>query len=53
MRYCALRAKGSEFHDNNRMIDFVAQEEKLRTDVPDNSKRAYTQICYTLGTPNA
>ena len=39
----------SEFHDNNRFIDFVRNEEKLRKEVPDSNKRAYTKLKYTLG----
>ena len=42
-------AMRSEFHDNNRFIDFVKHEEQLRKDVPDSSKRAYTRIRYELG----
>ena len=38
----------SEFHDNNRAIDFVRHEEQLRKDVPNSSKRAYTKLTYTL-----
>lgn len=39
----------SEFLDNNRFIDFVAQEEKIKRDVPDSSKRAYHKVKYRLG----
>jgi len=39
----------SEFLDNNRFIDFVEQEEKLRKEVPNSSDRAYKKITYTLG----
>lgn len=39
----------SEFEDNNRAIDFVRHEEKIRKDVPDSNKRAYTKVVYTLG----
>lgn len=38
----------SEFYDINRFIDFVSAEEKLRQDVPDSSKRAYTNLVYRL-----
>ena len=41
----------SEFHDNNRFIDFVRTEENLRKDIPNSSKRAYTKVMYTLGLP--
>lgn len=41
--------KPSEFHDNNRFIEFVRQEEQLRKDVPDFNERAYKKIRYTLG----
>lgn len=40
----------SEFHDNNRMLDFVANEERIRKEVPDSNKRAYHKAQYTLGT---
>lgn len=39
----------SEFLDNNRFIDFVRHEEKLRKEVPDSSTRAYKKLVYTLG----
>ena len=39
----------SEFHDNNRFIEFVRNEEQLRKEIPDSSTRAYKQISYTLG----
>ena len=39
----------SEFHDVNRMIEFVRHEEQLCKDVPDHSERAYKQITYTIG----
>lgn len=39
----------SEFHDNNRFIEFVRQEENIRNNIPDSTKRAYTKIKYTIG----
>ena len=39
----------SEFHDNNRFIDFVRNEEQLKKEVPGHSERAYKKIAYTLG----
>lgn len=39
----------SEFFDNNRFIDFVANEERLIKDEPDADKRAYKKYTYTLG----
>jgi len=39
----------SEFHDNNRAIDFVRMEENLRKEVPDYNARAYKKVTYTLG----
>jgi hypothetical protein len=39
----------SEFHDNNRKIDFVAYEENFRKKVQGSSAQAYTKISYTLG----
>ena len=38
----------SEFHDVNRFIEFVRQEEAIRAEIPD-SKRAYAARAYTLG----
>ena len=38
----------SEFFDNNRFIDFVMNEEKLRKEVPNSSDRAYKKISYKL-----
>lgn len=39
----------SEFYDNNRFIEFVRNEEKLRKEMPNSSDRAYSKIIYTLG----
>jgi len=39
----------SEFHDINRMIEFVRKEEAIKKDIPDPSKRAYTKKTYKLG----
>jgi hypothetical protein len=39
----------SEFHDNNRAIDFVRNEERIRTAFPDSSARAYHKETYTIG----
>lgn len=39
----------SEFFDNNRFIDFVEQEEKIRKEIPDSSTRAYRDIVYEIG----
>jgi hypothetical protein len=39
----------SEFHDNNRYIDFARHEEAIRAEIPDGSKRAYAKRSYTLG----
>lgn len=41
----------SEFHDVNRMIEFVANEERIIAEIPDASARAYTRQTYTLGAP--
>lgn len=41
----------SEFLDNNRFIDFVLNEERLRTEVPESSKRGYQRLTYVLGAP--
>lgn len=39
----------SEFQDINRFVEFVRYEEKLKVDVPNSSRRAYTKSVYTLG----
>ena len=39
----------SSFHDINRFIDFVAEEERLKRDMPSSTKRAYHKLTYTLG----
>jgi hypothetical protein len=41
--------KRSEFHDNNRAIEFVRNEERIRRETPESSKRAYRKVTYTLG----
>ena len=38
-----------EFLDVRRCIQFVAQEETLRSGLPDSSQRAYKRVSYTLG----
>ncbi len=40
--------KCSEFTDNNRMIQFVYNEEKIRKEVPDYNKRGYAKYTYTI-----
>lgn len=39
----------SEFHDVNREIDFVRHEERIRSEFPNSSKRAYAKVSYTIG----
>lgn len=39
----------SEFHDNNRAIDFVRHEEQIRKDYPDSNARAYHKVAYMVG----
>lgn len=39
----------SEFKDINRYIEFVRNEEEVIQQVPNDSKRAYFKISYTLG----
>ncbi len=39
----------SEFQDNNRFVDFVRHEERLRQEVPSSNERAYKRLSYTLG----
>ena len=49
--YYCVEAEGytaSEFTDNNRMIQFVANEERIRKEVPDYNKRAYSKQSYTI-----
>ena len=41
--------KRSAFHDNNRAIEFVSNEERIRRETPESSKRAYRQVTYTIG----
>ena len=38
----------SEFYDNNRAIEFVENEERIRRDIPDTDQRAYHQESYTI-----
>ena len=38
----------SEFYDNNRMIEFVEQEEKIKLDFPDHNARAYKKVTYKI-----
>ncbi len=46
---CQENNMRSEFEDNNRAIDFIRHEEKIRKNEPDHNKRAYLKIKYTLG----
>lgn len=39
----------SKFHDVNRFIEFVRQEEAIRKDVPSDSTRAYHRCQYVIG----
>jgi len=39
----------SEFKDINRHIEFVTEEERIRQEEPDSSKRAYLQRSYVIG----
>ena len=48
----ARAGERSEFHDNNRFIDFVRHEETLRKEIPKSSTRAYHKLSYTLGPVN-
>jgi hypothetical protein len=41
----------SEFEDNQRFIDFVRNEQRIRAEVPDYDERAYKQRSYMLGVP--
>jgi len=40
----------SEFHDNNRFIEFVRREEQIRKEIPGSTKRAYHKAKYEIGT---
>lgn len=39
----------SEFHDVNRYVQFVREEEAIRDALPGSSQRAYAKRVYTLG----
>ena len=39
----------SEFHDNNRAIEFVRNEERIKAAHPGSSALAYHQEAYTIG----
>lgn len=39
----------SEFADNNRFIQFVKEEERIKREVPESTKRAYHKVVYTIG----
>jgi hypothetical protein len=39
----------SKFHDINRFINFVAEEEGLIRHMPSSTERAYQKFTYTLG----
>lgn len=39
----------SEFQDNNRFIEFVRNEERIKKKVPESSTRAYYKASYTIG----
>jgi len=45
----AGETESSEFHDNNRFLEFVRNEERIRKEVPDSNKRAYHKESYTIG----
>lgn len=38
----------SEFSDNNRFIQFVENEEKIKREMPDDDKRAYKKAKYLI-----
>ncbi len=41
----------SEFHDINRFIEFVRNEEAIKKTIPDYNARAYAERQYTVGIP--
>lgn len=49
--WCSKKNNGmrSEFHDVNRRIEFVENEERIKKQIPGRSKRAYHQEEYTIG----
>lgn len=46
---CQENNMRSEFADNNRKIDFVRHEERIKNEVKDYNKRAYHKESYVLG----
>lgn len=42
------RYKASEFTDNNRFLQFVQNEERIRKEVPDYNKRGYHKAAYQI-----
>ena len=49
---CQEKDMRSEFHDNNRAIDFVRHEEEIRKETPNSNARAYKVVSYVLGLPD-
>jgi hypothetical protein len=47
---CRHKNMRSEFQDNNRAIEFVRNEERIKAAHPDSSALAYHQESYTIGT---
>jgi hypothetical protein len=39
----------TSFEDNNRFIEFVRHEERVRREVPDSGRRASHRVHYTVG----
>jgi|SRR5579859_283784 len=46
---CKRGGEKVEFLDIRRFIEFVAQEEQLRKEVPGSNARAYHKLAYSLG----
>lgn len=46
---CRHENMRSEFHDNNRAIEFVRNEERIKAAYPDSNARAYHKEAYTVG----
>lgn len=42
------RYKSSEFTDNNRFLQFVQNEERIRKEQPDYNKRGYYKAAYAI-----
>lgn len=46
--YQSKERKSSEFTDNNRIIQFVQNEERIKKEEPNHNKRAYYKASYII-----